>query len=486
MKKRIIIGLLAAVMALQVPTAVLAGEAADSTSRLTIPLSIVEGEEAVDNMLFDEGISPLRKNNKGTAEIKGLQTGFEQAEELQAFKSALDYCLVWPYDEMANKKLWKGDSSRLAFNLYSRGNSTDQFIIRLYKGGNTSGEFMDDFSSFMPASEGFYVQNIRLNTPYFDAGTYTIEYWAMTHINGAYVETPDSRGNFQFQVVNDRIPLMGVALSETGKQMRIEQEIEVDLSLTPSDTTDDTMVTWTSSNENVAKAYEDYSTTHTGLIRAVGYGTADITATVAGHTATFTVAVSPKTDLDFPFTDIMIDDANWKYTNVKYVHSNGIMNGISSTTWFKPDAPLTRAMFATVLYRMAGSPATNYSARFSDVPAGQYYSQPIIWANDKQIVNGLGDGSYGVDRNITREQIARMLYEYARSSGKNVSQAQALNSFTDTAKVSPWATGYLQWATAVGLISGKPNGDGTYRLDPQGEATRAECAKMLTIFDQKY
>lgn len=189
----------------------------------------------------------------------------------------------------------------------------------------------------------------------------------------------------------------------------------------------------------------------------------------------------------FAFSDVPVIEGNWKYESVKYVYEKGIMNGISATTRFDPDAPLTRAMFATVLYRMAGSPDVAYTDKFSDVIDGKWYSKAIIWANQQGIVSGMGDGSYyGIDINITREQIAKMLNEYAKTSNYDVSQTKSLDEFTDKDTVSGWATGYMEWATAVGMISGKPNGDGNYRLDPKGEATRAECAAMLMRFAKKY
>lgn len=196
--------------------------------------------------------------------------------------------------------------------------------------------------------------------------------------------------------------------------------------------------------------------------------------------------LNPET-VTFAFSDVPVIKGNWKYESVKYVYEKGIMNGISATTFFAPDEPLTRAMFATVLYRMAGSPEVAYNDKFSDVIDGKWYSKAIIWANQQGIVSGMGDGSYyGIDINITREQIAKMLNEYAKSAGYDVSQTKALDEYTDNTTVSSWATGYMQWATAVGMISGKPNGDGNYRLDPKGEATRAECAAMLMRFENKY
>ena len=163
------------------------------------------------------------------------------------------------------------------------------------------------------------------------------------------------------------------------------------------------------------------------------------------------------------------------------------MNGITATTRFDPDRPLTRGMFATVLYRMAGEPGVKYTKKFSDVADGKWYSKAIIWASQKGIVSGYQNGTFGVEQNITREQIAKMLYEYAdKAAGYDVSQKKELTGFTDRQKMSPWAEKYLQWATAVSMITGKPNDDRSYRLDPKGEATRAECAAMLMRFQNKY
>lgn len=186
------------------------------------------------------------------------------------------------------------------------------------------------------------------------------------------------------------------------------------------------------------------------------------------------------------FSDVPYNPGSWKYDNVQYVYENGIMNGIAGTDRFEPDSPLTRAMFATVLYRMAGQPAIAFDNPFSDVEADRYYSNAVIWAYRNKIVSGYEDGSYGVDNRITREQIAKMLCEYGKIKGYDVSARASLDSYTDKADVNGWAEEYMQWAVSAGMISGKPNGNGTFRLDPKGEATRAECAKMLTMFSKKY
>ena len=187
------------------------------------------------------------------------------------------------------------------------------------------------------------------------------------------------------------------------------------------------------------------------------------------------------------FTDVE-QNGTWKHQSVKYVYNNDIMGAVGGSTQFQPDRPLSRSMFATVLYRMAGSPKVAYTAKFSDVPAGKWYSDAIIWAYGNKIVSGMGDGTYGIDINITREQIAKMLYEYARVCKYDVSAKKDLSSFTDMKSVSKWAVDYMKWATAVEMITGKPNDAAktSFRMDPQGEATRAECAAMLMRFQAKY
>ncbi|MCI6553681.1 MAG: S-layer homology domain-containing protein, partial [Lachnospiraceae bacterium] len=182
------------------------------------------------------------------------------------------------------------------------------------------------------------------------------------------------------------------------------------------------------------------------------------------------------------FEDIPVDQGYWKFVSTRYVGQRGIMGGVGGTRLFLPDSQLTRAMFATVLYRMAGEPAVSYSTKFADVEEGKWYSNGILWAYQQGLVSGYQDGRYGPNDNITREQIAKMLYLYGSTQGYDVSGTTSLEKFTDADSVSPWAVGYMQWAVDTGMIGGKPNEGGGYRLDPRGEATRAECAKMLMMF----
>ena len=172
----------------------------------------------------------------------------------------------------------------------------------------------------------------------------------------------------------------------------------------------------------------------------------------------------------------------WRYDAITYVTDNGIMNGISGTGRFDPDEPMTRAMFATVVYRMAGSPSTYFNSKFPDVPFGNYYSIPISWASDKNIVRGHSNtGLFGTMENVTREDLVTMIYRYAQYKGVKTSDQKSLETYVDESQVSGYARVAMQWAVAKGIISGR--GD-TKRLDPKGEATRVECAAIIQRFMQ--
>ena len=165
---------------------------------------------------------------------------------------------------------------------------------------------------------------------------------------------------------------------------------------------------------------------------------------------------------------------------VQYAYDKGIMGGKSETV-FAPEANLTRAEFATVLYSQSGKPAVTYRPVFKDVEEGAWYSNPVLWAYDNGIVSGYANGNFGTSDNITREQLALMMYKYAKTKGYDTTaESGMLQKFSDEAQISTWAREAIQWAASHGIMSGKGNGaDGKPLLDPQGNATRAECAAMM-------
>lgn len=175
-----------------------------------------------------------------------------------------------------------------------------------------------------------------------------------------------------------------------------------------------------------------------------------------------------------PFNDV--SESEWFYEAVKYVYDKGMMNGVSDTT-FAPYSNLTRGMIAQVLYNLEGKPAVSGSA-YTDVAADQWYNDAVNWAAQKGIVTGYGDGTFGPMDNITREQMAAILYRYAQYKGYDVSAKGDLTAFTDGNTVSDWAKDAMSWAVGTALFNGK--GDGI--LDPTTTATRAEVAKILMTY----
>ncbi|MCH5352847.1 MAG: S-layer homology domain-containing protein, partial [Acutalibacter sp.] len=154
-----------------------------------------------------------------------------------------------------------------------------------------------------------------------------------------------------------------------------------------------------------------------------------------------------------------------------YVISKGLMSGTGDAT-FSPNAPLTRAMLVTILWRSAGSPKSMLGYNpFKDVPTNQYYYQAVMWAYEHNVVAGTTSTTFSPNSPITREQLAAILWRYSGSPGTTGS----FTGFTDSGKVSSYAEIPMRWALEKGILSGKGNGI----LDPTGKSTRAEAASML-------
>ena len=170
---------------------------------------------------------------------------------------------------------------------------------------------------------------------------------------------------------------------------------------------------------------------------------------------------------DTGYTDVDADA--WYADAVSYVTDNGLMGGISSTA-FSPEDAMTRAMLATVLYRAAESPAVTGSDDFTDTADGTWYTDAVLWASQQGLVTGYGDGTFGTDDPVSREQIAAILWRYAGSP-----DAQSGTDFADEAAISAYAADAVDWARANGIVNGKENNT----FDPQAGATRAEVATIL-------
>ena len=179
-----------------------------------------------------------------------------------------------------------------------------------------------------------------------------------------------------------------------------------------------------------------------------------------------------------PFIDVKADD--WFYGDVAYVSINRLMLGTNTDPMlFNPNMALTRGMAVTVLYRMSESPdASGLENPFDDVPYGMWYADAVKWAADNKLVNGYGDGKFGPEDIITREQLALILSKYERFAGMIPPDILPAKEFADWNDISDWAKNAVRALTAQGVIGGKPNN----LFDPAGEATRAEFAALLHRF----
>ena len=183
-----------------------------------------------------------------------------------------------------------------------------------------------------------------------------------------------------------------------------------------------------------------------------------------------------ETPSETKFNDVSAND--WFASAVDYVTGKGMMNGTADNT-FSPKANTTRGMIVTVLYRLENQPSTS-AASFTDVASGAYYANAVAWANANGIVSGYGSGKFGPNDKVTREQLAAILYRYAQYKKYDVSVGEDTNilSYDDAQSISSYAIPAIQWACGAGVVTGKSGS----KLDPKGNATRAEVAAMLMRF----
>jgi hypothetical protein len=174
-----------------------------------------------------------------------------------------------------------------------------------------------------------------------------------------------------------------------------------------------------------------------------------------------------------PFADV--GESDWFYDAVRFVYENGLMVGTGDTA-FSPRADTSRGMIVTILYRLEGTPAAGANI-FSDVAAGMYYTDAVAWAAENKIVSGYGDGKFGPEDAVTREQMAVILMNYAKLKGYGVSMRADLSGYTDEGSISSWAKAAISWTNAAGLIQG--NGA---KLMPIGNAERCQAAAILQRF----
>ena len=179
--------------------------------------------------------------------------------------------------------------------------------------------------------------------------------------------------------------------------------------------------------------------------------------------------------IPYPYWDVTV--GSWSYPAVCQVTENGIMNG-TETGRFSPDGIMTRAMFAAVLHRIAGEPEVTGENPFTDVDDDAWYTDAVVWAAGEKIIEGCGNGVFGTDDPVTREQMVTLFWRY---NGRPTAESADLSGLNDADQISNWAKDAFAWAVSVGVINGKGNGI----LDPKGTATRAEVAQIVMNYNMK-
>ena len=181
-----------------------------------------------------------------------------------------------------------------------------------------------------------------------------------------------------------------------------------------------------------------------------------------------------------PYSDAK--PGSWYESAVRYATDHNLMNG-TGTHSFEPESSMTRAMLVTVLWRYAGEPRRG-SNRFSDVPSGEWYTQAVAWAAADGVVNGVGNRRFDPNGSVSREQMATILFRYAKKTGVNTESRADLSAFPDAGAVDRYASDAMQWAVGEGIIGGSREADGADWLKPLGDATRAQVAAILMRFIQ--
>lgn len=405
---------------------------------------------------------------------------------------------VWFNDNALEQGCVIGRTMKIEYVLHCEENADNPIVgFALYHGSS----YDDDNSNITEANliasgtddvsvnpgPGDWNMYVSFDTSRLSAGDYTLT-----------LDTQDRNGNIDadsywkvtIHLFEQEVPLENLYFFDTVQEMYIGKDLVIPVNDTttfcvvffPDCTTIDRHTDVYSQDNSIVTAYN-----RGGYINVTGIsnGTADIILKIGDLEFRQKVIVgtgSPVNDgichggVNCPslkFYDICSDD--WYHPYVDYVVSHHLMGGTSDYT-FEPESPMTRAMLVTVLWRFEGEPHEG-SNIFTDVPGGQWFTDAIAWAALNHIVGGVGNGHFEPEGNITREQMAAILFRYAQGKGIDTSARTDLTGFPDAGKVSSWAQDAMQWAVATKLIGGSSG-----LLIPDGNATRAQVATILQRF----
>ena len=206
-------------------------------------------------------------------------------------------------------------------------------------------------------------------------------------------------------------------------------------------------------------------------------GDGKYTFTQPGVKVTIDVTFVPE---EWPFVDVA--ESDWFFQAVTYVFERGIMVGTSDTT-FEPQSSVTRGQVVQMLYNLEGQPTVTGEGGFTDVQSKDWWYNAVVWASQNEVVSGYGDGTFQPKRNISRQEFAQMLFNYAKFKGYDLTATGDLTKFPDGGDVAGWAETAMQWANGNELINGHAD---TGKLDPLGTTVRAQAASILTKFHQTF
>lgn len=330
----------------------------------------------------------------------------------------------------------------------------------------------------LPLSNNTVYQGMIFEAPYIDNGLYSLSC-------GDEVISADTDS---YTPMPARIFTTGVDIDITEKSLNVGDSFAIKANVIPVNATNE-KINWKSSNESVASVASD------GMVKAKNIGSAEISA--ISDDGKFEKKCTVDVTVKDPNFDPKSMDPTKRFTDVAagkwyskpdgpiaYVIANGIMNGTSDTT-FDPEGSCTRDMFVQILYNVEGRPSCGSNNPFSDVPNGKWYTKAIIWAYENGVTSGTSATTFGLGGNVTRQQLAQFLMNYAKKRGFDTSARADISGFPDAAKVSGWAAESISWANANSIINGKAK-QGVNYLDPKGNATRAEVAQMIMAFQQKF